>query len=162
MKYFVIDGRIGKDMLVDFVNFYNSNAGEDCTITLNTGGGDSYVMWALIHMINEMPKVRLLIQSVYSAGFEIAYATECEKLLSPTARGMCHQATSSVTLNQDTNVCYNEDKCIVRNLSIDRKIGNKVAKEVMTKSEYKRYKKDRDIYFDFKRMKQIFKGAKII
>jgi hypothetical protein len=162
MKYFSMDGRIDKEMFEKFVVFYNENCLKECAITLRTIGGETYVSEAIVRMLNEMKNVTLIIQAAYSAGFEIAMYSKCKKVLSKTAKGMWHYGRADISVNVKNKPYYREDECTVSNLPIERKQGVRLAKKVMTGKEFKLFKKDYDIYFDFKRMKQIFPDAKVI
>jgi len=162
MKYFSMNGQINKELFERFIPFYNEHSLSDCVIVLSTAGGDSYISETLIHMINEMPKAMLLIHAVYSAGFEIAYKVKCKKLLSKTAKGMWHYARADISLNTKGKPYYKEDDCVILNLPIEKKQQETFAKKIMTPKEYKQFSKDDDVYFDFKRMKEIFPDAEII
>lgn len=162
MKYFPMTERIDKEMLQKFISFYNENFSEPCSIILNTVGGHTIESEVIIHMINKMPDVTLVIQYVYSAGLEIAMNVKCKKILSKVARGMWHLGRVEMSINLKNKPYWTEDECIVRNLPIEKKSAFALAKKIMTAKEYAAFKKDQDVYFDFKRMKQIFPDAEVM
>ncbi len=162
MKYFSIDTLIDKELFGRFIDFYNNYAEEECTIVINSRGGDAYVMLSLTHMINTMPNVTIIIEAVYSAAFYIAYYCEAEKILSPVAKGMWHFGTAEITLNHNNKPTYWTDKCHIQNFPIEKKMFDELAKKIMNKKEFTAYKSDRDIYFPFSRMKEIFPKATIL
>lgn len=162
MKYFLMSGRIDTEMLEKFIPFYNENKEYPCRIILNTRGGDSLISETIIFMINEMEDVGIIIQAVYSAGLQIAVMTKCEKILSSISRGMWHYGRTEISMSVKSVPYYHEDECTMRNLPIERKQADSLARKIMTKKELKDFKADKDVYFDFGRMRQIFPTAKII
>jgi len=162
MKYFSMDGRIDKDMVERFIIFYNDHCFSNCTIVMNTVGGDTYKSETIIHMINQMPKCTLLIMAAYSVGLEIAINVKCKKLLSKTAKGMWHYGRCDTSVNVKGKPYYHEDECLLRNLPIERKSAERIAKKIMTQKELKDFKEDKDIYFDYFRMREIFLEAGVM
>lgn len=162
MKFFNIDGSIDKELVDRFVEFYNANQSEECTISINTAGGKSYSMELLIFMINQMPKVTMIIINVYSAGFWIAIETTCKKMLSKDAKGMLHYPHTSVEINSKGDMIFLEDKCMKINMKREAKDSEKLAKRVMTEKEYKKFKENEDVYFGVKRLQEIFPEAQFI
>lgn len=163
MKYFSMANPINEELLEKFLGFYNQYQSEPCKIILNTRGGSTYISDIFISMINEMPDVTLLIHAAYSSGFEIAYNAKCKKQLSKTARGMYHLGKADMSLAIDSKPYYDEDINHAKGFVVEMKASNMLAKKVMTKAEFNSYKVKRDeVWFDFKRMKQIFPDAKIL
>lgn len=157
-----MNGRIDKEMLERFVSFFNENQDQKCTLVLNSGGGDTVISETITHMIEQMVDVTLIINSVYSAAFEIAFYATCKKILSKTSKGMWHYPRAEITFNTKKEPYYHEDVCVLSNLPIENKSAEKLAKKVMTDKEFNKFKKDHDIYFNFNRMKQIFSNATVL
>jgi hypothetical protein len=162
MKYFLMDGRIDKELLEKFVSFFNNHSSDECTILLHSRGGDNYISEVVVGMISKMINVTLIISSVYSSGLYIAYQSKCKKVLSATAKGMWHYGRATIDFGTNSKPYYNEDECVVRNFSIEKKADESFARKIMTKAEYILYKKNEEIYFDMTRMKQIFPDATIL
>ncbi len=162
MKYFSFDTEIDKVLFSRFVDFYNEHLDSPCTIVINSIGGDAHVMFTVLRMINGMKDVTLIIEVAYSAAFYIAYHCDCKKILSPLAKGMWHFSTSQITLNHNNKPTYWTDKCHIQNFPIEKKMFDELAKKIMNKKEFTAYKSDRDIYFPFSRMKEIFPKATIL
>ncbi len=162
MKYFSFDTEIDKTLFSRFVDFYNNHAQESCTIVISSQGGDAFIMFTLVRMIGEMKDVILIIEIAYSAAFYIAYYCDCKKVLCPISKGMWHFSTSQITINHNNKPSFWSDKCAIQNFPIEKKMFDELAKKIMNKKEFTAYKSDRDIYFPFSRMKEIFPKATIL
>lgn len=159
MRYFPMIGSIDQAMLDRFTDFYNSNVDEKICIVLNTTGGGYFQAEAIIEMINKHGDASLLIQAAYSAGMIIALSANCYKTLSTSCRGMWHYGTWELTHDDKGKPAYNETECIIKNMPFHKHQSKARAKQIMTPKEYGKFLKDRDIFFEFKRMKQIFPDA---
>lgn len=162
MKVFQIASTIDKEFLEKFILFFNENRELECLIIVNSGGGDGDAAEAIIYMINKMPNVTLFMQAAYSCAFELAWFAKCKKILSQTAKGMWHYSRLNMAINTKEKTYYSEDECMIRNLPIERKSIESVARKIMTAKEYKEFKENKDIYFDMQRMKQIFPDAQVV
>lgn len=162
MKYFPITDSINSEMLDRFIRFYNDYKDDACTIVIHSRGGFTFVAETLVHMINQMPDCTLMIHSAYSAAFELAMQTKCKKILSKFSRGMMHMGRLETSIGVDKKPYYDEDINHTKNFHIEKRIGDVMAKKIMNAAEIKKWKLREEVWFDFKRMKQIFPDAEII
>lgn len=163
MKYFAMCDIINDAILDKFIPFFNENQSVPCTIVLHSRGGQTYVTDIIIRMIGQMEDVTLTIHSVYSAALKIAIQADCKKVLSSTAKGMWHMGRADMSVAIDTKPYYDEDINHVKNFEIEAAQSIALANKIMTKKEFRRFKvKREEVWFDFKRMKQIFPDAEII
>lgn len=162
MKYFSMTDGINCEMLGKFIKFFNDYSQEPCSIVINSRGGSSYVSETIVHMISEMTDCTLIIHGVYSAAFEIAIEAKCKKLLSKFPKGMMHIGRLDVNVALDGKPYYDEDANHFKNFPVERKLMYKLAKRILTKPELIKYNKREEVWFDFKRMKEILPDAKII
>lgn len=150
-------------MLEKFVVFFNQYQSQACTIILHTRGGQTYVTDAIVTMVNQMEDVTLIINAIYSAGFEFALRADCKKILAKTARGMWHLGRCDMSMAIDGKPFYDEDINHLKTFPIEYKLSCTLAKKIMTKDEFHKLKvKREEVWFDFKRMKQIFPDAEIM
>lgn len=131
-------------------------------IQMNHGGGSFLATEAITRIVNLHKETEIIVQAAFSAGFLFLIETKCKKVLSRTCRGMWHYGKWNIEYNDKHEPYYYDDECIIRNLPFHKIHTQSVAKKVMTSTEYKNFLKDRDVYFDFKRMKEIFPNAEII
>lgn len=94
----------------------------------------------------------------YSAAFKIFHDYTWKKLMCYWSRWMRHQGHQSIEINDNWMPTYQEDKVILKN--------NKECIhwpfERMSDKEKKEFNKWRDVYFTFKRMKEIFPDVNIL
>jgi ATP-dependent protease ClpP protease subunit len=155
-------GLLDNEMLVKFVDFVNSNTDEAWTIIINSGGGNFLATETITRIVNLHKETEIIVQAAFSAGFLFLIETKCKKTLSRTCRGMWHYGRWSIEYNDKHKPYYYDDECIIRNLPFHKKHSQSLAKKIMNTTEYKDFLKDRDVYFDFKRMKEIFPNAEVI
>ncbi len=160
MKYFLMNGHIDKEMLQRFVDFYNATVDEDTTIILETVGGGFRVSETIIHLINSKPNTTIIVLSALSAGMMILEGTTCKKILSKSCMGMWHYGKWEIDYNDKNKPYYHQDEATISNLPFHARDTMRVAKKIMTPKELKRFKNDYDIYFNAKRMREIFPDAK--
>lgn len=162
MKYFALIEGVNPETLDKFIRFYNDNHEVPCTIVINSRGGSGYIAETVVHMIGQMNDCTLIIHAAYSAAFEIAVEAKCKKILSKFSRGMMHLARLTVDMGVDGNPYYDEDTNHFKNFGVEKKLGDRLAKKIMTKEELIKFKKREEVWFDFKRMKEIFPSAEIL
>lgn len=163
MKYFHIDSEINKELLNRFLEFANNNENEDWTINIYTSGGATVMAKSILYIINQRKdRVTLFCCEAYSAGFELFYDAKCRKVIVQKGKGMIHMNSSDISIQSNGKPSYSEGACIIKNWEQDKKEDRSWIKQILTKKEYKRYKKGWDVYFTFKRMKEIFPNAEII
>lgn len=156
MLYFQMNGQINADMEQRFIEFVNQHQDSDIMVILNTSGGGYFQAESISHIINEHKSVTIFIQAAYSAGFMLLYKTTCKVIISKTCRGMWHFGTWAISMNDKSKPAYHEDECILSCMPFHAKETKAIANKCMTKEEYKKFLKDDDIYFNTKRMRQIF------
>lgn len=163
MKYFSMIGAMDTAMLERFIDFSNNNHQESWAIVLNTSGGGFWPTETMGKIINEHDKdVQVIVQGAYSSGFLLLNSIKRKIILSKTCRGMWHYGKWDLQYNDKGKPYYYDDECIIRNLPFHKRHSESLAKKVMTTKEFKHFKDDKDVYFDFKRMKQIFPDAEVM
>lgn len=162
MKYFHLDAEIDKDLMNRFYEFCNQYENDEWTISLFTAGGATAAGKTIIHIINQRPeKVTLICHEAYSSGFDILYNSNCKKILAETCKGMVHLSATQMWMQSNNKPCYREDECVIRNWEYSTSF-LKMVKKFLTVPELKDFKEGEDVYFTFKRMKEIFPDAEII
>lgn len=163
MKYFHIDSQIDKELLNKFLEFANNNIEENWTIVIYTVGGTNVFAKSILHIINQRKdKVSIICNEAYSAGFCILYGAKCKKYLTQDCRGMIHMRSADINMQPTGKPSYTEDRCLIKNWKHHKSEDYNWIKKFMTDKEIKRYKRGNDIFFTFKRMKEIFPDAEII
>lgn len=162
MKYFALTTSLDDDSLGRFIDFFNQNKTEPCTIVIHCAGGGTYQQLAMSRMISQIEDCTLFLSAAYSSAFYLAYTAKCKKILSYTSKGMWHLGRADVSLSIANKPYYHEDVVVIKNFEGEKRLSHSFAKKVMTAAEYKKYLDGQDIYFDFKRMKQIFPDAEVM
>lgn len=156
--YFQMSGLINMEMEEKFISFYNLNHDNQTTIILNTGGGGYFHAESLVKMINEMKDVTIFVQAASSAGFFLLYYTKCKLIISKTARAMWHFGRWEISMNDKGKAYYREDECVLSHFPFHSRESKRIARTTMNKKEYTQFLKDDDVYFNTKRMREIFAG----
>jgi hypothetical protein len=162
MKYFNLSGTIDDSILTRFLDFYNQNNQDEITIVIDSGGGRVACSNVILSIVNDNPaKFTLLNIGSFSSAFCIFYYAKCKKLLSKGSIGMIHMAmVKDVIVDERGKYPYPSDECNVKNaIAMSDK---RWCRKFMTEKEFSDYKKGKDVYFTFKRMKEIFPAAKTI
>lgn len=149
-------------MLERFIVFINQHQTEACCVIIHTQGGDRYISETMVHMINKMPSVSIIIQAAYSAGFDIAFNARCPKFIGKGVKGMLHLSRVEVSINSKAKPYFFEDECCLLNLPAEHRRDDALAKKVMTPKELNAYRRGDEVYFSFRRMREIFPDAKIL
>lgn len=163
MKTFAITENISDTLLERFISFSNDNWNQPWTIYINTNGGSQGISTSILFLINDHNKkykTKIIGNRIYSGGFHIFYKTECEKFLTLDSVGMIHQGASDMRINSKSDPRYSEDIATIRNWKETKRYD--YAKAILTKKEFKLYKKDHEVYLTLKRLKEIFPDATII
>jgi hypothetical protein len=163
MKYFNIDGVLNEEMQRKFSDFANENKDEEWTITIYSTGGLKIVARFILSVINSrFERVTLISQESYSAAFTLFREAKCKKQIANLGKGMYHLGRVSMDIMANGKPVYFEDVSLLNNFREDTKNERKWVKKFMTKKEARKFKKGEDVYFTFKRMKEIFPDAEII
>lgn len=161
MKYFHLEGIINEDLLNKFIDFWNENQSEECTIIINSGGGKSSLTFFILDVINKNhDKITLVSCGCFSAAFYLFYKARCKKILTYGTTGMYHLPyIKDVNLNIHNDPVYTSDKCDIKNM---KSSDESFIKEFMKKKEIKAFNRGDDVYFTFKRLRKIFPDIKVI
>lgn len=164
MKYFIIDGRLGSEIKEKFVDFVNAYSDEHIHITINSTGGGSMHMNTIVGIINSQPqKFTVKLIAGYSAAFDLFRLVKCKREMIQRVIGMTHYSYDSFDMSVNGTFKYDDDEFKHQHYKKDWATQErKVAKQILTKEEYKRFKKGKDVYLDPDRMKQIFPEAIIV
>lgn len=156
MKYFALTGSISSELLDKFIEFFNSNQSEPCTLIVNSRGGMTHIGEVIAEMISEMEDCTLFIHGAYSTAFEICYYSKCKKKLSRFATGMIHMGRMDINLSMSGTPYYDEDINNFKNFEIEKSYTEELANKILTKPELKKFHKNDELWFDHKRMVKIF------
>lgn len=161
--YYLFDGGINEENTKDLISFINNSHG-NLMITMKSGGGCSGVGRLITRILNEhSDRISLTAMvGVYSAAFRLFYNFKGRRLLTPETKGMFHIGNAQVTRNINGSITYYEDEALLRNHKIDWPQHKEFAKSFMTKAEFNKFLRGKEVYFDFGRMVEIFPDAEII
>jgi hypothetical protein len=162
MKYFHLNGIIDEELFDKFIQFINENESERWTIVLNSGGGKQNLSQVILDVINIRKEyVTLISTGIYSSSFVIFYFAKCQKKMTIGSIGMIHLRSNDIRMQSHGKPEYTEGICVMSNWKVSREVDSFVE-AFLTKSELKEYRRGNDVYFNFKRMKEIFPDAEII
>lgn len=163
MKYYLYEGDINKEHVEPLIAFLNNNEGE-VTIGLNSVGGEMGLSRLVLKMLNDnKERVTLMaVETIESAAFNIFRDFRGKKLLSFGCRGMLHHAYCKVFISGNGKITFKSGRAISSVLKSDWKETHKKSKGWLTKKEVKLLNKDKDVNFDFERMKELFPGVKVV
>lgn len=162
MKYFFIDKELDEECFSKFIDFYNENQSEKINIILESNGGNSHLARIIIDIINSNSENFILTSlKIYSAAFTIFYSAKCKKRIVKNTIGCFHKAyLNNIDLDVSGKPVWLEHKCLIKNL--ETRPASPISLNFMTKEEKKKFNEGGDVYFTFKRMKEIFPDAEII
>ena len=161
MKYFQLEGTIDETLLTKFMDFCNNNTSEEWTIVINSGGGKSTLATMILSIINSnLDKITLISAGCYSAAFYIFFFSKCKRKIIYGSLGMHHREyLKGMYINEKGNPKYQDDICQIQNL---KSVRDNFLSKLMTKKEKSIYNNDDDVYFTFKRMKELFPKLEIV
>lgn len=161
MKYFQLEGSINGDLLTKFMDFCNSYPNDEWTIVINSPGGYTNVACIILDIINNYAeKITLISAYSSSAAFTLFYFAKCKRRMIYGSLGMHHnEYIKEVIITENGTPKYDIDKCHIKNM---KALSHNYLSKVMTKKELKKYNNNNEVYFTFKRMKQIFPDVEII
>jgi hypothetical protein len=166
MRFFHLHGEIDEPLLTRFISFCNDNAERPWTIIVDSHGGSGCISTSITSIINEHHKkfpVRIHVHIAYSGAFLIAYNTQGQKYITKYSLGMIHHASNSIRMNVLNRPSFHEgDAMLKQNTATIRPAELDEAKKYLTESEFRKFKKDHDIYLGVKRLMQIFPEAILI
>jgi hypothetical protein len=165
----VIDKKIDIETLHSVVDFYNqinsSSDKDDATIYLKCSGGNYGEMLAVIDIINKNKDKTTLIayHCIASAGFELFYSAQCERIILNACLGMYHLGSTDITFNTNNKPSYPSDKATYQlhkdyylpfTMSFCDYLG-------FTEKEKRIIKKGDDVYFKTDRLRDFLHMSKI-
>lgn len=149
----------GEKPVTSLLNFINHTEGK-LVIGFNSNGGFQGLSRLIVDALNRnADRIELLAHTfVASAAFEIMWLFKGKKTISLGTGGMIHYGSLSVDMNDNCEVFYKSDKCYLKNVHHQKEWREQMAKEVLTTKEFKKFKKGKDIYIGYERMKRIFEN----
>jgi ATP-dependent protease ClpP protease subunit len=161
MKYFQISGKICAEQYDKFLQFINEND-SDISIDLNSDGGEVYIACRMLNIINEnIDRITLTHIMSGSCMFYLFYKAKCKKQIVKGSEAMYHLwFMRDVTIDQKKQMPFPDDRARVKAMKHLR--FSQQPKEMMTKKERKQFNRSQDVWFSFKRLKEIFPEAQII
>jgi len=162
MKYFHFDKDINTELFNSFLDFINRNEDEEKVLILNSDGGSNNYADIIISIINEKSgQFKIISAKSYSAAFRILFMAKCKKAIVENTMGCFHHSyLTNIDLDSVTKKpVYVEHDYQVKNLKC--KIEN-LDTSFMTNKELAKFKKGKDVYFIFSRMREIFPKAEVI
>lgn len=152
------DGKVTS--LIDFVN----NTQGELTIGINSGGGSNAIRLFVQKLFEEnQDRITLVgLVGVYSAAFELFYNFKGKRVMTDNLCGMVHRSyISGISIDSSKAPTHDEMKAMLSGMYAASEADEQFAQSFMTPYEFERYKKGDDVYFDFKRMKQIFPDVEV-
>ena len=161
--YYLLDDRINGDTAKPLIEFIREHPG-DLMIGIDSIGGSAHVAKFLTAILNEnSDRITLAaVCGVYSSAFEMFYRFRGKRIMTDGCRGMYHYGAIGCNISENGKPFRGEDKCVKKNVVIEGEFTESIAKDVMNKKEFRRFKNNGDIYFSFNRMREIFPDAMII
>lgn len=156
-KYYVHADGLNDEKTKPLIDFINNTPG-DLVIGLNCGGGSEAMRCFVQQLLAENADRITLVAMVgiYSAAFELFYKYDGVKVLTNGVAGMYHLASLNAHINANGNPEVGEAAAIFEGVKMTKLECDNFAASFMTPSEIKKYRKGEDVYFGFKRMKEIF------
>lgn len=156
MKYFTLE-KIEKDSFHSLMDFLNQEW--EKTVYINSPWWDISYTEMILKDINSRTDVVLVANCIMSSGFRLFYWFNGKKYIMTWAYWMLHRSyTSNIIIDNRGKVTYPDHKCAVK--SIKQQV-NPTYKN-LKKKEVKDYKKWYDVYFTFKRLKELFPAVEVI
>lgn len=164
MKYYLHADGITEECIKGLLEFINQNDGQDITIGLNSNGGSTATALFLAHVLNMRKNLVTLIaiSGIYSAAFDLFYRFKGTKILARGCRGMYHYSSIDIRYGSSLRPDNEDERQKLKMLSIDRVAIEAMCAEFMTPTEMRRLRSNKDVWFDFERMREIFPHATTI
>ena len=158
MKIILDEEDFEKAMLEKITEAYNKT--EDViTMYLNSRGGRVSVLKVLLHLVNSNPERFYLVgfHNLSSCAFEFYMKAKCKKEILEGTIGMYHLGNTDITFTDRMKPAYDSDIAV-----IERKKKYHLPEIIQlmkdcefTKSEQKKIKAGKNLYFQFNRMKEM-------
>ena len=162
--YYIFEQRIDLESVRAFADWLGNRPEGNVLFGLSSGGGVVSATVYLLRILNEN-KDRITLQilgGVYSSAFLLAYKFQGPVSLAyGESKGMFHYGLQSLNTDERAQVVYKEDRVCLENLKLTRKNSEEFAGTFMTPVELRKFKKGEDVFFNYKRMTEIFPNASI-
>lgn len=144
----------GVEELISFIN----NTDGHLTIGIDSTGGQVGLSNFLAYILNRNKnRIKLVLHTfAWSAAFEMLYLFKGEIEVLPGALGMIHYAASRLDIDDRGKPVNPVDKAVMANSKKQRIEREKMAKEVLTPSQFKRFKKGEDVFIYYEQLKEFF------
>lgn len=154
-----LSGEINDDMFDNLIRHYNMLEKEELLIIyLNSHGGWYAIMECMIDLINRHTDRTILVayDTIASCAFELFYSVTCHRELLGGCRGMYHQSTITMSVNENGKATDPESKSLNDYVKIHLKPKTiDLCKRLkFTTTELQDIKKNYDVWFQTKRLKQ--------
>ena len=163
--YYIFEAPIEFEPTRQFLDWLSAHPTGNILFSITSRGGLVTTARLLLKALNDN-KDRITIHvlgGVYSAAFLITYEYEGAKALTRNeSKGMFHYGIQMLSTDERGQVVYKEDRVCLRNLKLAREESQTFASQFMNKAELNSFRKGDDVYFDFKRMSEIFPTATVI
>lgn len=92
MKHYLLEGGLNEQALRDLSAFFNENSEEQITVFLDTNGGFSAYAHAMAIVIDahNQPVKLIALNSIKSAGADLFFRVNCERVILPMTTGLVH------------------------------------------------------------------------
>lgn len=162
MRYHILSGRIEKASAKSLLEFIEENEGNLTIAIDSTGGEKTFATLINYALLKNEDRITLIALNIGSCAFDIFWEFSGEKCLAFGCIGMMHHSARDVSIQSNGKPSYDEGECHLKNLKTYRELELKIAQDICTKPELRRFKENRDVYFTFGRMLEIFKDAEVI
>ena len=163
--YYIFENAVNLDNVRLFADWLENRPDGKILFSITSAGGVVTAGRLLLKILNEnKDRITLhILGGVYSIAFIVVY--EYEGTISLTlneSKGMIHYGYQSLNTDERGVVVYKEDRICLENLKLQRKQSDLQVEEFMTLVELRKFKKGEDVYFNFKRMSEIFPKALMV
>lgn len=159
-SYFLVEFEYDNfDNFIDFINSVDTSKDYIINIYLTCKGGYTHVMDMMVNLLNKYNH-QIYASIAESAGFEFLYRTTGPIIFTKRSRGMFHTGKIGITF-RDNNKLDELAKIQMKESSYEMKANKEIMKNLkFTKKEKKAILSNKDVYFDHKRLKELFKYRK--
>ena len=168
MKYKLFDGEIDSTpngLTNSILKFLEEDG--NLVIGLDSPGGEIGAAMVLLQALStrneQFNKVTLIgVNYLGSSAFRLFYSYRGPKLLTMNCIGMAHQTKIEVAIASNNKPSNDEGVTHLANRDIIFEDETNFAKKFMTHIEFEKFCDNKDIWFDLRRMREIFPDVKVI
>jgi ATP-dependent protease ClpP protease subunit len=163
MKYYLHADSITDESVSGILEFINNNDGP-ITIGINSVGGGSSVMAFLVDTFNaNSDRITLIaVCGVYSAAFELFFRFTGKRKMTSGCQGMYHYSSIEINHSASGLTPTGQERGEFEKLENDKILQDDFCSNFMTEQELAILNEGKDVWFGFKRMKEIFTMVEII